>query len=359
MYAAGPFESHYLRNGARSFAAAFYFRRYGCLHKSGMPRKEGKAVNGQNRSMDAPLEQIRRRSGSEKFRSVYRKIAEEGGKKAVLLLNDERLRFPTLYLLLPEIAALHPGTALSPRNRTAVSLCAAAESGGGFEAEEKNDTGAALKWMFETGYRDDGLSAGYDQALDAAAALLTRVYHDADVLPDMVRLLFLRNRKKRYLHDLAWALFGSGDPRVLRLTAEYLRSPNRRDVELAGKLLRNAPPDRADGGPEQNRYGACVSWLRENGPYLEFTGESFHQSSEPELFRVNLEAKYLCNQASARAAEDDGRLEAFRGIPSGQKERLAARSNRLYRNDPRRWREWMAYPVEKQMEAGGGTGGFR
>lgn len=308
-------------------------------------------------------------TGSEMKRNEFLRIAK-GNRKAALLMINERLRFSAFYILLPDIAAAGLLDGLSPRNRAAALLCANSDpekSPAGLAGQKLpvcDETHAALKWALTSGYRENGLGEAYDQALDTAVSLLIRVYHDRDALSPAVRLLFRRHRSGRYIHDLVWALFGARDPGFLRLAAEYLRSSDRRDVALAQALLRHAAD--SDASPAGARgHAACSAWLKENSPYLTFTNESFHQSSEPVLYRVNLEAKYLCADNAAQPAEvpdteTAARLEAFRALPGEQQALLAHYSRRLAMRDRQRWSRFMRYPVDRQTEiAGGGAGGAR
>ena len=311
------------------------------------------------------LDRVRFQLGSEKFKSEYRKMIAKSREKAVSQINGEIRQFSTLYILLPEIVASGLLDHLTPRNQIALFLCANLDANLRLsidipkELPVSDATHSSLKWVLLSGYKDNGLCDAYDQILDAAASLLIRTYHDSEVLPVIARLIFERNRKGQYIHDLTWALFSSHEPMILNIIVEYLHSSNKQDMELANRLLENASDEWLSNGiPGQRQYGACSSWLRENRPYLDFTEESFQQSSEPVLFRVNLEAKYLCKKTSAQilssaethTQDDSDRLTAFRHMSGEEKTILAKYSNRLYTNNRQQWRRWMGYPIEKQMK---------
>lgn len=322
----------------------------------------------------SPLDRTLRRSGSRGLKESFAGIARDHPEKAVALLNHDRLRFPTLYHLMPEIESRGFYPELCLRNQTAVALCTGIRTGWIPLAQaaarlsvSEEFIGSVLKWMFVTGEADDGTSDEYDHMLDVAAAVLIRARRDNSAAPQMVRLLFRRNRREHYIHDLAWALFSSRDTRIFGWIAAYLRSPRQKDVELAEKLLRSGPEgETPERGGRQSRYGAYMAWLRENRPYLVFTGEGFHQSGEPVPCSVNLDAKYLCRQVSApgRAAspvteEERRRLDGFRQVREDEKARLASYSHRLHGKAPSRWDRWMGYPVDRQLDiARRGPGGM-
>ncbi len=62
-----------------------------------------------------------------------------------------------------------------------------------------------LKWIFETGKNWDGPSVGhdpYDAVIDYTVALLIIVYEDKHILKEVAGLIFKRNRRGLYFHDL-------------------------------------------------------------------------------------------------------------------------------------------------------------
>lgn len=299
----------------------------------------------------------------ENLKSQFLKMLNESPEKAVTLLNSKALRFSTLYMMLPEIAASGVFDKLNPKNQTAVLLCAVIDpelelpAGVQRELPKSELCHSALKWVLLSGYKDNGLSGEFDKALDTAACCLIRIYHDSSVLPVIVDLIFKRNRKGQYVGDLVWALFSCKDPKILKLITQYLISSNKQDKELADKLLKNEDVSAFKADSRSGRYAACNSWLKENGPYLYFTDETFQQSCDPTLFRVNLEAKYLCKKASRPQKVMQtfsqyyyDRIEAFRRMSEEQQTILARYSNHLYSLDKRQWNRWMSYPIKKQIE---------
>jgi hypothetical protein len=312
------------------------------------------------------LEKIRSQSGIEALKSNFRDAAKTNREKAVSLINTYKLRFSTLYILLPEIVDLNLLDDLSPRSKAALDFCMKIVSGTGLHFGAKNnppentdETHTVLKWILLTGYEDDGLNNEFDQIMDAAALVLIRTYHDTAILPKIVHMIFLRNREGYYIHDLVWALFGSCDPKILNLIANHLGSRYKQDVKLANQLLKHTYDDEnEDGAQKRQRHTSHNSWFRENRPYLYFTEESFHQTCDPILCSVNLEAKYLCKKtspqkqlASEPITEDDySRLESYRLMNSSDKAILAKYSHRLHVSNREQWRKWMKHPIDKQLQ---------
>ncbi len=170
-------------------------------------------------------------------------------------------------------------------------------------------------------------------------------------------MIFKRNRKGAFTHDLIWAYFQAKDSQALRVMAEYLRSANRKDAELAHTLL-HLPQNSEQGGSRANQYRDYMSWLDENSPYLYFTEESFQLTNSPNSCEVNLEAKYLGKNSSTKKHEIDDSfneedldyLNNFSGMQEEEKEVLANYSNKLHNQDPLNWNHWMKYPIDQQVQ---------
>jgi hypothetical protein len=321
------------------------------------------------------LDRIRLLSGIQAMRAYFIKIAQQDRGKAAALIDQRGLRFITFFILLPELSAADLHAGLSPRSRTALEFCTrilnntkSASDAGGQYPDNGELTESALKWIFSTGVGDDGFCNEYDQILDTAAALLTRTYHNTEVLPELVRLIFKRNRKERYIHDLVWALWGSCDPHILMMIADYLRTKNRRDAELANKLLKYSPAeDNAENAKKPLKYEQYLSWFRENQPYLFFTEESFHHTGNPTFCSVDLAAKYRCMKLPPQRRKpsypppqtERDCPDVFSQKENAEKILLARYSHRLHAKNINRWNKWMEYPIDKQLEiARNGLGGL-
>jgi hypothetical protein len=327
-----------------------------------------------NTDRSGTLDKLRHLSGSQALKAYFIKLSQENRVKAVAQINYSGLRFTTFFILIPEIYSLNLYSELSPRNQTALKFCVLILNDqspyfDGNRQYSNNDdlTLSALKWIFNTGIRDDGLNNEFDQILDVAASHLIRTYHHTAILQELVRFIFKRNRKGRYIHDLVWALWGSCDPHILMWIADYLRSTNKKDAELANRLLKNTPLEDDDMGARKPlRYEQYLSWFKENQPYLIFTEESFHQTSDPALCSVDLAAKYRCKKklpqerrpfCPATETEYNG-PEPFSEKEYTERLLLAKYSHRLHGKSIRQWKKWMEYPIEKQLEiARNGLGG--
>lgn len=328
--------------------------------------------NNRNESA-VTLERVRRTRGADALRAYFEKIVRQDKEEAAALLNHEGIKFTTLYLLIPQLDAYGIFPGLSERNRAAVTLCAVTLAhcpvppeyrSAYLDGSELNH--AVCGWIFRTGAPDDGLDDEFDRMLDVAAARLIRVYRDSSIHPELTRLIFRRNRQGKYIHDLVWALLSSGEPALLTVVAEYLRSEDKSDAALASKLLRNIPDETEEiHNAERPPYSQYRGWLRENMPYLYCTGETFHQTSEPSPFKVDVRAKYLCSTAElphqraleAFSEQNGGRLESFGGLSKADQTLLAGYSNRLHSRDIARWKKFMQVTVEEQMAQARGERG--
>lgn len=311
------------------------------------------------------LDFIRRTRGAWACESTFRRLCREHREIAVWMINDSAVRYATLYILRPEIAELHLEDQLNERNRAVLALCEKITEGkaqGAPDATRSFDTEtihAALMWMFQTGLSDDGLSGDFDQTLDIAASVLIKSHHEKTILPDAAELIFRRNRKGAYLHDLIWAYFQSRDAESLRLIAGHLISPVRQDEELAATLLHLPAEGLETERGRQKKYKETLSWIDENSPYLYFTGESFQRTNSPVPCSVDLGAKYLNKKISPRSrqplspltAEERSSLTHFRQeAPEEDKTLLAKYSHKLHEESPGNWAQWLQSPVSRQIE---------
>lgn len=315
------------------------------------------------------LDNIRRTQGADACREFYRKLTVSDRKAAAVLVNDNRLRFGTLFLLSQALQDSGMAESLNVRNQTALKLCSHILLGKGKEESEKisyedPNTRTVLLWMFQTGRTDDGLNNDFDEVLDISASLLLRYYHEKSILPAAADLLFERHKKGTYRHDIAWVLFHSHDPSVLKLVSERLLSDDERDAGLARTLL-NLPDPGNSPAERKKQYDSFQKWVRENGPYLYFTGESFNRTNHPNACGVDLEAKYLCKSISPHSrsplapwneAETTCR-NCFRGASEDDRKLLAAFSRRMHERNPVFWHRWIRLPLEEQIRIASGNRG--
>jgi hypothetical protein len=216
-----------------------------------------------------------------------------------------------------------------------------------------------LLWMFHTGAADDGLNNQFDQTLDIVASVLVKTHHEKAILPVVAELIFKRNQKGAYLHDLTWIFFQARDANALRFIAGHLRSSDEKEVELARTLL-NLSPDvpLKTYQDKQRQYTTYLSWLRQNSPYVYFTGESLQLTNSPIPCGVNQEAKYLCKNISPRSRQplvpltepERTSLQNFNDIEEEEKAILAEYSQKLHDQNSPNWNQWMQLPVSKQIQ---------
>lgn len=322
-------------------------------------------MNSGYNSMGNGLDRIRRSQGIDACRNTFGRMGKERRQNAVRLVNDGGLFFASLFILQPEIEELNLKEELSERNRIALSLCnrilSEKNSAGGPDlmiSLNSEEVHHVLLWMFNTGAADDGLSNDFDQVLDIVASVLMKTHHEKTILPVLTDMIFKRNQKGRYIHDLVWACFQTHDANALRFIAGYLRSPAAKDVDLASMLL-HLPQDvpLRSFSDRQKQYVSYLSWLKENEPYLYFTGESLQFTNNPSPCSVDLEAKYLCKAGGMRGRKQPAPLTdtereslmKFNRTSEDEKKTLAKHSQRLHRENPSYWNEWMQYPIDKQV----------
>lgn len=248
----------------------------------------------------ALLDQIRINYGYDQLIKYFISVADRNADEALWLLNRANLMFPSLFVLCSAINTRNMTGFLNERNRAAVNIINDMKdkndlSSDEFLFENKQQYYHVLNWILKTGFREDGsISDLYDEILDTAAILLTRVYGDRSCLPVMEHLIFNRNRKGAFIYDLVWAFFESADGKTLEMIASRLRTDNKSDIRLARKFLNFIPCIREE--PEQNaikQYSQCIKWLNHNRDQLFYTGETNLQTSEPLRYALSAEDRFL------------------------------------------------------------------
>lgn len=236
------------------------------------------------------LEQIRLYQGADKCREAFSQLFYREPWRAIGLLNDSAFTFPCLYILLGQIEELHIKRHLNQRNAIAVEIINQIRLPGSAEvnylASKQGQAQPILKWILETGAVEEIPEDEFEEIMEVAVSVLINTYGDREILPLVAELIFKRNRKGRYIHDLVFALFRVRDPQVLKLIVEHIRSSDAKDAKLAAELLNIDEPG---GGEEQ--CAKYLSWLNENEPYLYFTGECFQYASRPTFAAVDVERK--------------------------------------------------------------------
>lgn len=310
------------------------------------------------------LDRIRINEGADKCRAALKETFREDTRRAIALLNDNRLMFPSLYILREQIEGLRIQGYLSPRHlnalRIANQISGAKSSGGNYLSSKQDSIYFALKWILETGSVREIAEDDYERILDVAASVLINTYGDRDILPLVADLIFKRNRNGRYIHDLVWALFQVHDPRVLKLIAERVRSSDVKDANLAAELLNmDATGIPAGEGDREGRYAGYLHWLEENEPYLYFTRESFQYANQPAFCAVDMERKYLQEgtpsydkqPVSPSDGDANESLAVFKQLSFEEQKVLSEYSQKIHGKSPPAWRQWLRAPVGEQIKA--------
>lgn len=312
-----------------------------------------------------PLDRIRIDEGIDNLKAYFNELAKEHTGEALNSINAENLHFPSLFVLRNEIDMLGLFYNLSLRNRVAIEITdEILESKKKISVNEYISSDfaqiaySAFKWIFETGFSDDGLSNQYDQVLDITAIILTKVYKEKTILPNLVNMIFDRNKKGLFTHDLVWAFFESRDPNSLIMIANHLLSTKKEDIELASKLLSFIPGiEKNSVISKEKKYTAFLNWLEENSPFLYFTGQSLQQVNRPITYIIALEAKYLNKYVSVDTGktlksftdEESELLNKFNKQDNNTKLLLANFSNMLHNKNKSVWKEWIHYPILRQI----------
>lgn len=310
------------------------------------------------------LDNIRLSNGIDSFTNYCHSLMMNGDVKVIELMNETNLQYCSLYILQPELESFELKEHLNERNKTALritnDISVRNSEDIGILTEGRNiHTLGVLRWMLGTGYKDDGLTGGYETVMEQTAILLSRTYRDTNLLGEIEEMIFERYRKGLFVHYLIWALFEARSAYSLVLLANRLHSPVRSDVELAARLLSFIPGIASGSKTENiNLSSEAINWIQENQQFLYYTGESLHQTGNPHHFDIAREAKYLCCPVSIedgrylRPADDNERsmADAFNSLDKESKRLLSDCSYLLYRKNIHQWNTWMKLPVEGQIK---------
>jgi hypothetical protein len=216
-----------------------------------------------------------------------------------------------------------------------------------------------LKWILETGENESIDDKNYDEMLDMAAILLAKEFKDESILSIIVEMIFKRNSKGLLIHDLVWGFFESHNLITLSLVAEKLKSANEDDFQLACKLLNLHLANDFSKINKKDLYTSFMNWLNKNSDFLYFTGESYQQKSNPVIYTLNHEAKYLCRKVNI----DNGvflinnlcdyekyLLHKYRLLDVNTKLLIENYSLHLSTQSPILWRDWIACPISEQVK---------
>ena len=295
------------------------------------------------------------------FRKAFKRFLLENERGAIYYLNDKRLYFPTLYFVKKEVESLNTLENLNLRNRIALNLCSVIkgdmkfkEISDKYNSKRIHDT---LIWMFDSGVYADGLNDEFDEILDGTVGMLICFMKDHSILPSVIDLMFNRYEKGCFIHDLSWYLLQSKDPSLLGLITNRLKLSNEKSIQLACKLLHIDGDINSFQDNKEVNIQQTYSWVNENMPYIYFSGESFQLSSEPNIFKVHLEGKYLNKKVSPDTGEflkplkffEKDALKYFRQSSLEKKEQLSEYSYKLKKQNHKLWRQWIKNDLSSQI----------
>ena len=323
------------------------------------------------------LDNVRINNGPNGLKNYVQNLLQRNREKAFELINDTNLQFRTLYLLRNLIQNANAESALNPLYLRALEMAAELTGTSGLTGQnaakaEKSfrhrneDAVPVLQWMIKTGavdhfrdgFIDEAPDKEYDCLMERAAALLTKSFRDTSVLPELAEMIFAQYRNGKLIHELVWAFFEARNPESLLLIAQHLHSPDRKDIELAERLLCFIPEiEKWPGSAGITAYNRVLYWLRENRPFIYYTGESLHLCNSPRHYAVSLPAKYLCRPVSVDTGEPlspFNELEAklllqFGEHPEQIQQKLADFSLILYRRNIYQWNAWIQLPLNRQI----------
>lgn len=310
------------------------------------------------------LDNLRCSKGPDDLKDFFRQLSRQDPDKAHVFINDKKLQFSTLFILKDEIQQVNLLRNLNQRNKTALMVVKKILSGNEQNTVQENLSfkhihmiHSTLKWILESGFSSDGMNDEYDRILDVTCAILTKIYKDNTILPVMANMIFERYKKGFLIHDLIWAFFQSASPESLVIIGEKLLSPDKEDVEIACKLL-NFIPELEKSTGRAKKYTSFLNWMKENSPFLKYTGESFQQTWNPRPYRVVLEGKYLCRniccdtgKAFCRPSEVECKLlEEFKKLDTGTKVLLSNFSLKIHNRNIYLWNLWRSSSLEDQIK---------
>lgn len=312
------------------------------------------------------LDRIRKNNGPEALETYFDGLTKDSSQEAIDLINDYNLHFASLFVLKSKLSESNLIDELNLRNTIALKFINEILDGEKdisvmerISSDYTQIIHSTLKWVFETGSADDGLSNQYDEVLDIAAILLTKLYNEQKIIPTIVDMIFNRNRKDYFIHDLVWAFFESRDPYSLIMVANRLLSSDEKDIQLANKLLSFVPAISKDNNVNnQKKYISFLDWIEENSLFLYFTGQSLQQTNKPMPYAVDLEAKYLCKYISVDTGKplkslterEHSILSDFKKLDLDTKILLSSFSNMMHHKDPIWWNTWINKSASEQIK---------
>ncbi|BAH05527.1 hypothetical protein [Clostridium kluyveri] len=310
------------------------------------------------------LDKIRIDKGIDDLKNFFLQLSKKNLKKALDFINDKHLGFNILFILEEILQQNNLFNSLTEKNKVALLIVKEILTDKKYDLASEQVSfdyiqiiHSVLKWILETGFHDDGINDEYDQVLDITSILLTKVYRDTTLLPIMADMIFKRYQKGFFIHDLVWGFFECANPKSLNIIGERLLSSNVEDVKIASKLL-NFIPGIDKVTTKERKYTIFLNWMKENSAFLKYTGESFHQTTNPKPYKIVLEGKYLCKSISPNTGKtlcspskkESNLLDQFKKLDSNTKVLLANFSFRIHYKNIYLWHIWREYSLEKQIK---------
>jgi hypothetical protein len=132
------------------------------------------------------LDEVRVKRGNRTLVQSFQNLVKADEKDALAYLNDERLCFPTFYVLAGEIDRFRLSHAIHPRSQQALGFFRNEQTE--FEGDVQT-VHPTLKWIVMTG-GEDHIDGNYLNKMDKATSLLTMIYRDHAMLPTVANMIF-------------------------------------------------------------------------------------------------------------------------------------------------------------------------
>lgn len=308
------------------------------------------------------LDKIRIDKGNNKLSDYFYKTLLRNPSKAVTLINQSNLSFPAFNILIPQISKPYLLKYLNKQNKAALKITKGIRSKNFSRFSQivkdiDSNTPEILKWILESS-KDEDMSRGeYIEILDSCAIMLVKEFRDDSILPVLKEIIYSRYKQGLFFHDILWAFFESRNPNCILMLAESLNSSNEKDVELSKKLLKFIPVAKSSVLSNEILYKSIFYWLRDNYPFIFYTGECFQQMPNPSPFEVSLDAKYLFKKVSSDGSiensltQDEMKLiNIFDTLDNNSKILLSNYSFILRNQNIYLWNNWIHYPISEQLK---------
>lgn len=228
------------------------------------------------------LEQVRKTMENKDFLDKFVKNIDN--KTAINIFNTEKISFVTFYQLIPHFEKQNLIEKFPRKYNVTHKIL-----NNNIENIKENDLYNAQKWIFSSAVNENYFTNDYDEIIDNSANSLLHDFKDYSILNDVCTLIFMRNRKNLYNHDLLRTYLMVNDKNNIKYIINMLKSSDITDVDFARELLDNFNTENT----KIETFSAWNNWYNENSPYLFYTNENFQQTSNPSTYKIDLKSKYL------------------------------------------------------------------